>query len=150
MGEGIARVGVDGADRRLTRGQMVRVAGVDEVPAPLGRRGEHPFGPDLADDPADVTPQLDGGVEPPVGVAQEPHIGHADLRRRGPLLALAQLGHVRSRHGAIGTAGVAVGDDAVRDSDPGFGKGGHRARRPEIDVVGVGRHDQDATDTVVG
>ena len=60
MGERVAGVGVHGAHRRLARRQVVGMAGVDGVPVALGRLGEHPFRPDLADDPADVAAELDG------------------------------------------------------------------------------------------
>ena len=53
-------------------------------------------------------------------------------------------------HGAVRSAGVAVGDDAVGDLDAGRGEGGDRAGRPEVDVVGVGGDDQDAADPVLG
>jgi hypothetical protein len=53
-------------------------------------------------------------------------------------------------HGAVGPAGVAVGGDAVGDLEPGRGEGGHGAGRPEVDVVGMGGHDQDAADPVPG
>ena len=44
VGEGVAGIGVDGADRRLAGGQVVGVAGVDAVPVALGRLGEDPLG----------------------------------------------------------------------------------------------------------
>ena len=46
---------------------MVGMAGVHEVPVPLGRLGDDPLGPDLADDPADVTPQLERRLDLPSG-----------------------------------------------------------------------------------
>ena len=59
-----------------------------------GRLGEDALGPDLADDPADVAAQPDGGLEHPVGMPEETHVGDADHGGGGALLVLAQEGHV--------------------------------------------------------
>ena len=62
------------------------------------------------------------------------------------LFLLAQLGHVLARDGAIGTAGIAVGHDAVSDLGTRFDPRGNRARGPEIDIVRVSRNDEHAPD----
>ncbi len=150
MGERVAGVGVDGTDRGLAGGQVVGVAGVDEVPIAFGRLGEHALGPYLADDPADVAPQFLGGLDPPVGVPEEVHVAHADHGGGGALLVLAQRGHLHPRHGPVRSAGLTVGDDAVGDLQPGRGERGHGARRTEVDVVGVGGDDEDTAHAVLG
>jgi hypothetical protein len=85
-GEGVAGVGVDGTDGGLAGGQVVGVAGVDPGPVPLGRLGHDPVGPEAADDPGDVPPEIEVGVEPAVGVAEEGHVGDPHLGGRGGLL----------------------------------------------------------------
>ena len=67
MGEGVAGVGIDGAQRRLPGGQMVGMAGADPVPQPLGRLAHDTLGPHEPDLPADVAAQLDARVSRPSG-----------------------------------------------------------------------------------
>ena len=148
--ERVAGVGVHRAHGRLAGGQVVGMAGEDGVPVALGRLGQHALGPDLADDPADVAAQLEGGLHHAVGMTEEVHVAHADHGGRGPLLVLAQRCHVGPRHRTVGSTGVAVRDDAVGDLDPGRREGGDRAGRPEVDVVGMGGHDEDSANPVLG
>ena len=65
----------------------------------------HPLGPDLADDAADVTPQLERRLDHAVGVPEEAHVADADDRGGGALLVLAQRRHVGPGHRAVGAAG---------------------------------------------
>ena len=73
----------------------------------------------LADDAADVAPQLAGGLDHAVGMPEEAHVADADDGRGGALLVLAQRRHVGPRHGAVRAAGLAGGGDAVGDLDAG-------------------------------
>ena len=79
MGERVAGIGIDRAHGGLTGGEVVRMAGEDEVPTALGRRGQHPLGFHLADDPADVASQFDRRLQPAVGVAEEMQIASRRL-----------------------------------------------------------------------
>ena len=49
---------------------------------------------------------------------------------------------------SLGAARVAVGDDAVDDLDAGVGPRRDRTRDAEVDVVGMGHHDEDPFDSV--
>ena len=114
-----------------------------------GRAGQHPLRPHLPDHPADVAAQVEGELQPAVGIAEEADVGHADLGGGGPLLGLAQRAHLVAR-GVVEPAGVAVGDDAVGDLGAGGGPGGDGAGAAEVDVVGVGEDAQRALDVLGG
>ncbi len=102
MGEGVAGIRVHGRERRVTAGEMVRVARVDALVVAIGRLAQHPLrahAPDLA---GDVAPQVERRHETAVRVAEEGEIGDADdLRRRGLLDApeVGELGAGRCRCG---------------------------------------------------
>ena len=149
MGERVARVGVHRVDCGLAGGQVVGVAGENELEVPLGRLRQHPLGPDLTDDAADVTPQLAGRFDHAVGVPEEPHVADADHGGRGTLLVLAERRHFGPGHGAVGAAGFAARGDAVRHLEAGRGEGRHGARRAEVDVVGVRGDHQDTANPVL-
>ena len=55
--EGVARIGVDGAERGFAGSQVVGVAGEDAIEGAVGRLAQHHLRPHLADDPADVAAQ---------------------------------------------------------------------------------------------
>jgi hypothetical protein len=83
-------------------------------------------------------------------MAEEVHVAHADSGSGGALLVLAQRGHLHPRQGPVRPPGLAVGDDAVRDLEPGRGERGHGAGRAEVDVVGVRGDDEDTANAVLG
>jgi hypothetical protein len=126
------------------------MAGKNELQVPLGRLGHHPLGPDLADDAAYVTPQFAVRHDHAVGVPEEPHVADAHDRGGGALLVLAQRRHLGPGHRAVRASGLAGRGDAVRDLETGRGERGNGPRRAEVDVVGMGGDDEDATDPVPG
>ena len=141
--ERIPCVGVHRVQRSLTGRQVVGMTGEDEFQVPLGRLGQHPLGPDLADDAADVTPQLAARHDHAVRVPEEPHVADAHDGRGGALLVLAQRRHLGSCHGAVRASGLAGGGDAVGDLQSGRSERGNRPGRAEVDVVGMGGDDED-------
>ncbi len=147
---GLRGIGVHRRHRRLAGGQMVGMAGIHEVPIALGRLGDDALGPHLADDAADVPAQLHRGLHHAVGVAEEPYVVDADHCGRGALFVLSQCSHLRTRHRAIRSAGVAVGHDAVGHRDAGRGERGNGTGGSEVDVVGMCGHDEDPRHAVVG
>ncbi len=88
-GEGVAGVGVDGAQRGLARRHVVGMAGEDAAPVALRRLAHDPLGPDLADHPGDVPPQVQRHRQPAVGIAEPDQVGDADLLGRRRLLGPA-------------------------------------------------------------
>jgi hypothetical protein len=71
---------------------------------------------------------------------------HADLLGGGSLLSLPDRDHLCSGHGPVAAAGVPVGHDAVADVQTRVRPVRYGPGRTEVDVVGVGGHDEDATD----
>jgi hypothetical protein len=143
--ERVAGVRVHRAQRRLAGGQVVRMTGEDPVPQPFRALAHDAVGPDLADHPGQVAPQVHAHLEPAVGIAEEDEVGHAHFGRRRRLFGPADTGDLAPRHGRVEAAGIAVGHDAVGDLSPGVGPGGDRSGHPEIDIVGVSGDHQDAT-----
>ena len=88
-------------------------------------------------------------IKPPVGIAEEREVGDADDLRRRRLLDAPQVGELGRPDAAVPSTGLAVGDDAVRDLDPGIGPARDAARGAEVDVVGVRGDHQDPLDAVV-
>src|SRR4051812_5903316 len=148
-GEGVAGVGVDRPQRRLAHGHVVGVAGPDAIPPPLRRAGEDALRAHLPDHPADVPAQVEGQLQPAVGMAQESDVGHTDFRRGRPLLRPPQHRHLLARR-LVEAAGIAVGDDAVGDLGAGRRPRRHRPRAAEVDVVGVGEDAEGALDVLGG
>ena len=146
--EGVARVRVHRAQRRLARGEVVGMAGEDALVVALGRLRHHPLRFALADHPADVAAQVDGRLHPAVRVPEEGDVGDPDDRGRRGLLAAAQLGDLGAAGAAVRAAGVAVGDDAVRDLAALGRPARGAARAAEVAVVGMGDDDQDAFDGI--
>ena len=120
------------------------MAGEDALPVALRRRADHPLGAYPPDHPGDVAAHLEGALQPAVGMAQEGEVGDPDAGGGGGLLLAAQLRHLDAALATVRAAGVAVGDDAVRDVDPLAGPGRDRARAAEVDVVRMGGDDEDA------
>ena len=147
MGPAVARVGVHRARRALPHREVIGVTRVDAVPVAIGRLRHDRPGPNLPDDSREVSAQLEGRLDATVGVREEVHVVHTDDRRRGSLLVAPQLCHLRPRDPGLGTAGITVGDDAIRDVDPGVGHHRHRTGPAEIDVVGMGRDHKHPLDT---
>ena len=54
MGEGVAGVGVDGAQGSLAGPEMVRMGRPDAFPIALGGLADHPLRTDLSDDSGNV------------------------------------------------------------------------------------------------
>jgi hypothetical protein len=121
---------------------VVRVRGADALPVDLRALHEQPLRPDLADDPADVAAELEARHQLAVRVAQEAHVGDADLLRRGALLVLPDAGDVLARDGRVEAARVAVRAEQVRHLDALVDPGRDRRRRAEVDVVRVGHDGQ--------
>ena len=46
----------------------------------------------------------------------------------------------------VRSASIAIGDDAVGDGDTGCGRCGDGSASAEVDVIGVGRHDENSFD----
>src|SRR5262245_35569926 len=122
------------------------MAGPDPVQVAHRVLGDDELRSDLADHPRDALPQLEVGLEPTVGLAQEDDVGDADLLGRPGLLLAAQRSHVDPADGAVEPAGVAVGHDAVGDGDAAVGQLGHGAGRAEVHIVGMGGDDQHPLD----
>ncbi len=118
VGEGIARIGVHRAQRRLSRGEVVRMAREDALVIALRRLRHHPLRAALADHPGDVATQLDGRLHLAVGVAEKDDVGHAHDGGGGGLLAATQLRDLCPGHAPVRAARVPVGDDAVADLRP--------------------------------
>ena len=146
MGKGVSGVRVGGARGRFSRRQVIGVAGADALPVPVRALAHQPVGPELAYRPAHVPSQVQGRGQTTVGVTEKGDVGHPELGAGGPLLLAADAGHVRTGDRPVRAAGVAVGGDAVGDLDAGFDPGRHRSPGPEVHVVGMGGHDQDALD----
>ena len=118
VGEGIAGVGVDRADGGLGGGQVVGVGGEQPGPVALRGLGHHAVGALLADDPADVAAQLVGHGQLTVLIPEEGDVGDADHLGRRRLLGPPDLAHALAPDGAVRTARLAVGHDAVAHLDP--------------------------------
>ena len=146
MGEGIARVRVDGTERRLTSGEVIGVAGIDAIEVAQRRWGYDSLGSDTADDAGEVAPQLQADHQAPVGVGEKGQVGDSDGGRRGGLLDPPRLTHLLAGHRLVEAPGVAVGDDAVGDFDAVLDPSRHRTGGAEIDVIGMGGDDQDPLD----
>ena len=114
----------------------------DELELP--RPGEHDVGPVLADPPRDVPPQRQPVLEHAVGVIQELHVGDADRRGPGDLLAGADLARAVRRRRVH--AGLPAGEHQVGDVDTAGGPHGDRGRGAVLDVVGVGDDAQHAAE----
>jgi len=95
--------------------------------------------------PAHVPSQVQGRGQTTVRVTEKSNIAHPELGAGGALLLLADAGHVRPGDRPVRAAGVAVGGDAVGNLDAGFDQVATDPR-PEVHVVRMGRHDQDALD----
>jgi transposase len=92
--------------------------------------------------PGDVAAQLQGHRQPAVRVAEERDVADPEHAGRLALLLLADAADLRARDLRVEPAGVAVGDDAVADLDPGRRPGGHAAAAAEVDVVRMRDHDE--------
>src|SRR5712691_1217580 len=121
MGEGVARVRVNGARRRLTSRQVVRVAGVDALPVAFRRRTHHALRAEPANLAADIAAQLYARHEPSVRITEENHVGDAHLGGSRALLLTPGNRHLSTRDRAVRSARVAIGDDATGhlDTEPG-------------------------------
>ena len=86
------------------------------------------------------------GSNATVGEAEEVHVVHADHGRGLRLFVAPQRRHVRSGDAGLRAACVAVGHDAVRDVHAGVGQGGDHPGPAEVDIVGMGRDDEDSLD----
>jgi len=142
VGERVAGVGVDRAQGRLARRPVVRVARPDPLPVDFRGLHEHPLRLHLPDDPGDVASEVEARAHPAVRVAQEHDVLDPELLGGGALLVLPDAADLLARDRRVEAARVAVGDDAVGHRDALGGPGRDRARRPEVDVVGV-RHDHE-------
>src|SRR3712207_8628841 len=69
----------------------------DPLVEPLRRAGEHPLRPHLPDHPGDVAAQVEGQLQPPVGVAEEADVGDADGGRGGALRSEEHTSELQSR-----------------------------------------------------
>ena len=77
------------------------MAGPDPVPHPVGRLTEKPLGtmdPDLA---GDVTAEIDGRHQLPVGIPEKGDIGHAHLGRRRSLFVTTDGRHLGAGDGVV-------------------------------------------------
>ncbi len=146
MGKGVAGVRVGGTGGRFAGGQMIGMAGADALPIAVRGLAHQAVGPEHAHGPAHIPSQVERGRQAAVGVTEKGDIGHPELGAGGPLFLTPGTGHVRARNVPVRTAGIAIGDHAVGDLDPGFDPGRHRSSGPEVHVVGMGGHDQDALD----
>ena len=144
--EWIACIGVDREDRGLAGGEVVGVRAVDTVPVAIGGLDEHSLRTHLADDPADVATQFMGDGEFAIGVPEEANVMDAEDLAGRALLGSADSGDLRARNVVVGAARIAIGDDAVRDGDAGGCCCGDCSAGAEVNVVGVGRHDEDPLD----
>ena len=127
---------------------MVGVARADAGPVPLGALGEDDVRLDPADLAADVAAQLLADLELAVRVAEVGDVVDAEHLAGGPLLRLADAGDLTARHVAIEAAGVAVRTDAVEDLHACLGEGRDGSPGSEVDIIGVGGHDEYSLDGV--
>ncbi len=81
-------------------------------------------------------------LDSPVGPAEKADVGHTDRGAGGALFGLAHGRHL-GPGGLVGRSGLAGGDQGVDDLGPRVDETGHGARRPEVDVVGMGHDDED-------
>src|SRR5215212_6077436 len=108
MCERVARIGIDGAQRRLAGRQVIRVTRVDALVVALWRRAHDPLRLHRADHARELAAQIERRLEATVWVAEEDEIGDADVLGCFGLLDSAKLGHVWSGHIAVVTTRVAV------------------------------------------
>ncbi len=94
MRKGVAGIGIYGVDGGFTSGQVVGVAGVDELQIPLRRLGKDALRANLPDHAADVAAEVDGRLHSSIGVAEKAHITHSHHCGGGPLFVLAQRRHL--------------------------------------------------------
>ncbi len=99
--------------------------------------------------PRDVAPKVERRLEPAVGIAEEVQLGDADDLRRRRLLGTPRLGHHVTRDVTVEPTRIPIGHDAVHDLDAGVGPRRDAAGAPEVDIVGVRGHDEDALDAFV-
>ncbi|CAL2057289.1 protein of unknown function [Streptomyces murinus] len=140
--EGVARLRVDGPQRRVPDRPVVRVQIRDPLPVDLRTGDDRALRPDLADHPAQIAAQLGARLHEAVPVAEEAHVVHPAELGRVDLLGAAQIGHGLAGQPFVIAAGVAVGHDAVRHAGAVGDPAHHGATDAEFDVVRVGGHDE--------
>jgi len=140
VGERVARIRVDRAQRRLAGRAVVRVAGADALPVDLRGLHKQPLRLHLPDDAGDVPSQVEADADLAVPVAQEDDVLDADLLGGRTLLVPPDATDLIAGNRGVEATRVTVGHDAVRHGDALGGPGRDRARRTEVHVVGV-RHD---------
>jgi hypothetical protein len=113
MREGVAGIGVDRLDRRIARGEMVGVRGLDALPVAFRGLDQHAIGPHLPDHAADVSAQFMGDRQLAVDVVEEPHIRDPEDRARGSLLGLPDgRGGERKLSGVVSADGNSIQGEA--------------------------------------
>jgi len=128
---------------------VVGVAGPHPGVVPLRAGADDAIRADLPDHPGEIPAQVQRGLDPAVRVAEEPHVVHAHAFGRRDLLGPPQGGHLGAGDVLVEPAGVAVGHQAVGDLDPRVGPPCDRARRAEVDVIGMRGNGQDPGDFCV-
>jgi hypothetical protein len=146
VGEWIASIGVYRKNCGFTGSEVIGVGGVNPVPVAFGGLDHDPLRFDLANNPTDISAQVLGYLQIPVGVTQKMNIGHTQGRAGGPLLGLTNLGNLASGDVTVGPTGVTIGANTVTDRYSGLGPLANRASCTEIDVIGMGGDDQNAFD----
>ncbi len=97
---------------------------------------------EATDGVGDPLTQPQGGLDLPVGLVQEIDSRDAELRGGGALLLLAPLAELTGVDGWVVASFVAAGDEEIANLCAAVHPACDRARRPELDVVGVRGYDQ--------
>ena len=134
----VAREREDGVQSHEADGAMVAV-----VEAAITVPGDQDMRPDLADGAHQKLAQLRPVLHEAVRHAQKNAAVDTKLARGSLLLCFPQGGEVMRRQGLVLRALVAAGDEAKNDLPAVLGQRRGRAAAGELDVIGVGHHDQD-------
>ena len=92
--------------------------------------------------------QVQVELDAAVGVTEETQVGHSDLGSGFCLLVATNGRHACALDLLVVAARFTIRHEAIGHHHAGIGEVGHRARRPEIDIVWVGRDHQGTFDLV--
>src|SRR5665647_396282 len=152
LGPGVTVLGsgIDGTDGGFAGCEVIRMGGLYPVVPSLRRLDQDALGLNVADDLDDLALQLPRGLKPTVSMPwQEPHVLDAERGGRGDLFPFADGRHLLAV-AVVEPALLAVRAQQDRDAQPGVDPTGDGPGRPEVTVVRMRHHHEDALDLLVG
>ena len=146
MGKGIAGIGVDGLKRRFARGQVVGMRRLNPFPIAIRRLSDDPLWTGLANHPRNVSSEFMDHGEFAIAISEKSDIRDADYGGSSSLFLMSNSRDLRAGDRGVESAGISIGDDAVRHLNAVTDETSDRPGRAKIDVVGMGSYDENAGD----